>query len=454
MIAQSRVAVGVLVPMLEEYEVFLEVFRNYTTTEKHGRSYHVHDLPLADGSRCIISRVMADRGNTAAATEAGSLLADFDVELIVLAGIAGGTHDDVRLGDVVVADQIDDFQHDEKAGEAGWEWGGRVWPVTWRLTQFVNQFQLLEAFGIWKARVAEQRPEVPEASRMSHEKPSLHVRPIASGNVLVAQKEYRAKLLARNRKFAAVEMEGAGVAAATFMHQPPVEVLVVRGISDFADPTKPTTDKTGKWRRYAMLSAFEFVSALCRAPGFADLSGRHADGVTTQIADGIPQRLAEIATGYERLREAMPSSRQRSYRLDKLLTEVRRLARQLKPSDYDVAAHLTANASDGERIVAVALAQAADYPLAFFDPMIDVLAGPRSRFEQTESLRFFESIAYETNDAQRKRLADAITSIVRMPDTNLETDRELLSRLIQRRMRRGTIRALDESCGPERQRSH
>jgi hypothetical protein len=64
----------------------------------------------------------------------------------------------------------------------------------------------------------------------------------------------------RDRKYVAVEMEAAGIMAAAADRK--TSTLVIRGISDLADESKPADDKRGAEgavRRYAMGNAVEFL---------------------------------------------------------------------------------------------------------------------------------------------------------------------------------------------------
>src|SRR5262249_19735175 len=77
-------------------------------------------------------------------------------------------------------------------------------------------------------------------------------------------------LLRRNRKLLAIEMEGAGIAAAATERSDPRHFIVVRGLSDLADERKAEFDRasdvgavdTGALRRYALLSAVEYLLRL------------------------------------------------------------------------------------------------------------------------------------------------------------------------------------------------
>jgi len=65
----------------------------------------------------------------------------------------------------------------------------------------------------------------------------MYVSGIASSS-LDASKQMEARLLSLHGKIAASEMEGAGMLAQTFTHEMPTPEMVLKGISDYADPKK------------------------------------------------------------------------------------------------------------------------------------------------------------------------------------------------------------------------
>ncbi len=71
-----------------------------------------------------------------------------------------------------------------------------------------------------------------------------------------------------------LEMEAAGVATAAKKRPRPIPLLVVRGVSDFADERKNDLDSTqsGLFRKYALFNAFNFTVAFLRSNGFQALN--------------------------------------------------------------------------------------------------------------------------------------------------------------------------------------
>ncbi len=90
--------------------------------------------------------------------------------------------------------------------------------------------------------------------------PLVFVGPIASANTLLKDAAKRDPLR-EHFGVKAAEMEGSGVADATWNHG--IGYLVVRGICDYCD-----TNKNNLWQRYAAIAAAAYLRAVLEAmPG-------------------------------------------------------------------------------------------------------------------------------------------------------------------------------------------
>jgi nucleoside phosphorylase len=220
------------------------------------------------------------------------LLQRFSPRAIVNIGIAGGLKD-VRLGDVVVPDQVVAYLENAKAIAAGRGFAFRLAAEVYRCAfSFVK---LMQNFSIayeplhtaWKeacakdlhamfedreiaelektdADVAEQR----QRDRRFRLEPVIKVGHTASGPA-VAAAEVFAEWLKKNgdRSFLCVEMEAAGMLAATAGAMEHIDSVVIRAVSDFADEQKSTLDRTfgDRFRRYAMHNASRLFASLLQA---------------------------------------------------------------------------------------------------------------------------------------------------------------------------------------------
>ena len=231
-------------------------------------------------------------GTLPAHDAATRLLAFADVKLLVLLGLAGALDEGVAVGDVVVAGEVNEFQASSKAQSTadGYEvsYSGRHWSQDFAITEAVKHFEYAgsDGFRRWQAQVERDFEGLTVTERDSVCSPpaTLHIGPIASGNIVAASRAFVVEVKRINRKFLAIDMEAAGVAFAATKRVHPVPWLVVRGISDRADENKNTLDnQEGVWRRYSVRNALGLLQNLLYWNGFlaacgldpAAVQGRH-----------------------------------------------------------------------------------------------------------------------------------------------------------------------------------
>jgi nucleoside phosphorylase len=212
-------------------------------TEDDVRVYFLSELPtrFPDGStgiyRLIVTPLLG-MGRVQAAVATGDAIRRWHPRFILLVGIAGGVSArNVRLGDVLVADQIVDYELQKNAPE-----GLQVhWDVHQADPRLLGSVRNLSDTD-WRQLVAEKRP--------GEGLPTRHVGPIASGDKVVACGEVLARLRDHWPSLIGVEMEAAGLASAAFQAAGRPGFLMVRGVSDLADEEKGAPH-IEKWRAYA-----------------------------------------------------------------------------------------------------------------------------------------------------------------------------------------------------------
>ncbi len=273
----------------------------------HDRNHYHHGrLPSTnpDQPHEVVLAVLPQDGTGNASAACTELLRSYPgLECVVMCGIAGGIPnlDDppqhVRLGDVVVAEEIISFGHVRRVD------GDEVLrrPTGLRsadLARAVNELRITELAGLqpWRKwldgadpRLAPfRRPPAdsdvlyvsglpvphPDTALTGHEPgwPRIHYGRIGSADVLLRDESRREDLAARHR-ILAVEMEASGIASAA--QQRNQAWFVVRGIVDYCD----NTGKSDAWHRYSSLAAAAYVRALlglCHPFGTA--SGRSGPG--------------------------------------------------------------------------------------------------------------------------------------------------------------------------------
>jgi nucleoside phosphorylase len=222
------------------------------------RIYYAAEVPVTFPSGASgtyeVRVLLLGKGQEEATLAAADAIRRWKPGYMLVVGLAGGvTANGVSLGDVLVADQIVGYEVQKQTTKRA--------DVRWNVHQ-VNKSLVLFARNMrtndWQQLVTEVRPEPGELRR--------HIGPIASGNKVIAY----GKLVDRYRdvwsQLIGVEMEAAGVAAATFHQALPTRFFMVRSVSDLADEAKDSQE-VKRWRAYACdVAAAYAVALLQRGP--------------------------------------------------------------------------------------------------------------------------------------------------------------------------------------------
>jgi nucleoside phosphorylase len=247
-------------------------------------------LPSRDSRRLhdVVLTLLGATATNAAANGCAHLMRSFPtINVVIMAGIAAGVPSPhrperhVRLGDIVIATSIADFDH-IRAVDGGVE-QRRLMPLpSPRLTHCADILRADELSGqrSWEQWLDLSRcPELsrygrppehtdvvydgcgwnlrhPSRAYSGHRRgvPKVHYGRVGSSNRSVRDVAMRDSLAAAHGLIA-FEMEGAGVGSSSFLTGR--EWFVVRGVSDYADG-----HRSEPWRRHAALVAAAYVRAL------------------------------------------------------------------------------------------------------------------------------------------------------------------------------------------------
>jgi len=191
--------------MAEEMELYLDTCRIEETRERagltfHEATYHGHDLVM----------VKAGVGKVNAAMCTQILVDTFDADAVICTGSAGALHDDLDIGDIVIAE--DCVQHDVRVDFLG-------------LPPGQIPFSDLRFFSAAPALIEHARAvDLP-----GH---SLRFGRVCTGDAFI-QDEDRRTAIREELGGDCVEMEGAAVGQVCTLNEVPF--LLVRAISDRAD---------------------------------------------------------------------------------------------------------------------------------------------------------------------------------------------------------------------------
>lgn len=181
---------------------------------------------------------------------------------IIMTGIAGSFQEEVALGDVVVSQQV--FYYDMGKAvdqkDQSIKYRPQGYPCSVAL---IRQAELIAVSNIhWQKK----RRKMPQGH-----KSKVHFGTMASGSLVVASVRKKNELLRLHGKIMATEMEGAGVLHQAYYQEPTTPAIIIKGISDAADPKKAATDKDGFWRKLALQNAASFVVEMIKQGRFPAL---------------------------------------------------------------------------------------------------------------------------------------------------------------------------------------
>jgi nucleoside phosphorylase len=299
------VDLGIVIALKEEFREFmalLPVKHDIERGEVTGQFGYLFEHP-ASRHQCVVTFI-GEMDPTPAALHTERLIARWSPRSVVMLGIAAGLHSDVRVGDVVIASQVDSYLSSAKAlpgsesQSFAFSFGGKVYQGDFDfLTQVRNfEFAQAQAFSLWRqtsARLLEELvPEEGARAALVREGlvrnvPELLDVHLASGPVVGAAQQFTQWLRdGRDRTLKALDMESAGLMEAALSRIVPARTLIIRGISDYGDERKSQLDaiEGGGLRRYAMRNATHLLWALLESGVLPRAGARGTPGVAKKAA--------------------------------------------------------------------------------------------------------------------------------------------------------------------------
>ncbi|MEU9305359.1 5'-methylthioadenosine/S-adenosylhomocysteine nucleosidase [Streptomyces sp. NPDC048269] len=200
----------------------------------------------------VLTQIGPGNRRTAVITELAR--ARFAPRAIIFVGVAGSLKEDIRLGDVVVADKVYAYDGAKHVADEVF-----ARPAAWAPSHGLLQAAKHALRGAaWTERV--------RAKTLQQDgSPQVHFKPVAAGETLLNSlgSSLRAQLTHAFNDAVAVEMESAGLAEAAAIGK--VEWLTIRGISDYADGAKAEADARGSQQiaaAHAAAAAMALIAAL------------------------------------------------------------------------------------------------------------------------------------------------------------------------------------------------
>ncbi len=195
--------------------------------EEKAAGVHVWEGKLF-GQRCVVAR--SGMGKVAAASCAQRLIGRYRASPLVVCGLAGALHEELRVGDVVVGRAY--IQHDVDASPIfpRFELPGLGLKELLAPEDLVQK--AVDAARAFVGRGLRTTVDPAALAEFGIESPRVATGLIATGDQFITQ-ERRAELRASMPEAACVEMEGASIAQVCHLNDTPF--VIIRTISDQAD---------------------------------------------------------------------------------------------------------------------------------------------------------------------------------------------------------------------------
>jgi nucleoside phosphorylase len=277
-----KVDIAIITALRKELDAVLRQPNPYTWETVRGkpkslRRYHVTQN---NAGHRIAAVQASSMGQVQAALVASDVIADCSPKIILLVGIAAGIDNNINLGDVVISNQIIDYEL-AKLTDNGENPHSHVYKSNAELLANLREFR----DSGWTTRVRVPRPD-----GSSNTLPVVHPPgDIFCGNKVIADSETIITLKRRFSKAIALEMESVGIASRLDQIGDPPFFVMIKGICDKADSIK-----NDRWQEYAaevaaayamsFLDSFELAGA---GAGFHPKSEEEIEKETAQIIDFV-----------------------------------------------------------------------------------------------------------------------------------------------------------------------
>jgi nucleoside phosphorylase len=283
----------ILVALTEEFEELHHLFPEMKAIPdaEHGGSDFIFSVQCENYQINAVACLVGAMGISEAQLTADRALTKWKPKAIINIGIAASLHQDLKLGDVLIADQVDGYDSNLKAvssEEGSWDLQhrGTVFHGDHSLLQYVKQFKFTHRnlYDSWRSSSRDIQHElIPQNDviALKHRQvlgdlSSLDIGHLASGSIVGAASGFANFLKGRDGTFRALEMEAGGMARAAVKRTQPISWLVIRGISDLGDERKAQFDSTGDGglRKLAMRNATNLMLTLIKGGLLSQINNR------------------------------------------------------------------------------------------------------------------------------------------------------------------------------------
>lgn len=282
--------IAVFIALKEEFDLFHKIITEKATAvwsqwddPKQSFTYYAYKIQPTSTESAFISVVAIcafEMGPQRATNISASLMERFDPENLVVIGIAGSLDSDLRLGDILVPNEVYSYLENSAAEDVpeSWEFvvSGKHFTCDSHLLNQVRQFaqKYPSHFRLWETqagdlltvKINEDLLNDALAKNITRQIPKLVAgdNHLATGSIVGKSNVFSEWIQKNNRKASAMEMETASVFDSANTRIENCRKLAIRGISDFADSRKSLVEKNykSKFREISMTNAVEFFVML------------------------------------------------------------------------------------------------------------------------------------------------------------------------------------------------
>src|ERR1051326_4200978 len=307
---------ALVIALEEEFKnLITALFVHLDPIEVDGLICYRFTLPAPRGGPSVcVATFIGEMGITDTNLTTFQLIDALKPGLVVNVGLSGIVDPDLKLGDVVVASESDDFLRRSKIKQTSpsaplsfgdLSFGGKALPTTETYRRLIENLPLTDdtLWTKWLADSSEQLDaEIDDNSKQNLKSAgllsdvcSIHIGPVACGPWVGASSQLKEILKKRNRNYLAMDMESYGLLQAAQKHKSKPETLILRGISDPADERKKELDdiNSGGLRRWAVSNAFRMLALVISKTDLTSYSRRDRLTFAPQSKEELANKLHE-----------------------------------------------------------------------------------------------------------------------------------------------------------------
>lgn len=212
----------------------------YNKSEFEGEVYYNFSI---SNTLTITCTTFIGMGQINAALAVTKAINHFKITKVVLTGICGGINNQVKLGDLIISEQIVDYEI-EKITTENKQFRWQVYRSDYSLAHNMKNYKSDKWFVKLKSIFPDKTIDTP----------TRHLGIVLSGNKVIANAEFLNKIKNTWSQALAIEMEASGIASALSHIEKSPSFVMVKSVCDLAD-----SNKNDAWQEFASYASALFI---------------------------------------------------------------------------------------------------------------------------------------------------------------------------------------------------